>query len=149
MSGVKLLRQTLTSIPALVAGAVPVAERYVFGPRQPTGVADNRFRSMPDLVLYPHAVVGVKVTNAGTHASFRVTLEASVDGVTWGQIHYSAPAVATFTVDKDGILFAADVGTRGFFLPLSWQSRFPFWRLGLAGTGANGAGEVSVQLARV
>lgn len=150
MSNLVRLPAIITSIPQLVAGSVPAAEKFVFGPSAPAGVAANRFREMAQLLERQYMQLAALVTNPGVHPGFTIAIDASHDGVRWFGAQYALPTAATFTLSKDGVVFAATVGQAGFMLPSSGRFRHPYWRVGIAGTGgaAGGTADLEINLVR-
>ena len=140
-------------IPAIDAGTVPPAERYVIANRRPPGVAEDRFIQADDKVQErPEVDFFARVTDDGGHANFVATFEGSMDGVTWAALHYDADPTfdmgpPTFMFDQNGIGFTDDVALAGFVFRVN--KRCPYYRIGLAGNAAtSGAGQIGLVLGR-
>jgi hypothetical protein len=140
----------LSAIPAVVGGAVPIANRYVIGQRNPdptniTGAQFQPITTPPEERLI--AEVLAKALTSGTHANLTLSIEGAFDGVTWYGLQYMIDAIALPGPPVPaGLIFPIASFQPGFVLRL--RGGWPFYRIGLAGDGAGGTAEIGVRLIR-
>ena len=148
---------TLSAITQIVASTVPVVERRVIGPRQPAGLADDRFilQEPPSLVERPNLLWLLKVTDVGAHATFTATLDGSETGQatptdSWISLAFAVVSqpLTGLTINEFGLTASAALFTSG--LALVARGSFPFYRIGLSGNAAaaDGAGRFGVTFSR-
>lgn len=131
-------------IPQVSSGTVPSAQKYVIAATKPSGVADNRFLQTDDKLLERvKALLLLKVTDAGAHTTFTVSIEGSFDGLLWFGLQMAIPAVTGLTQNGNGLSVAAAIATAG--IALSIPGGFKFYRIGVAGDAvADGSGYVGL-----
>ena len=139
----------------MALGTVALADRRILGNRNPNTAAipANRFLAIEgvSLVERPRAKLFFRVGAAGTHTTIVVTVEASFDGAAWYGLQFGSPLtqgqlLVPFTIDANGITVPVAVGLAGVVLEV--PGGVSYYRVGLAGDGADGNGDVGLLLTR-